>query len=156
MLANSGRILGWRFPLDELHTPEGWIDSRPVLPHQPVSFLMSLVVRYNVPVPSHAHCASCFADRWVVAMFSLFSVKLDLGKYIHLLWRINIPTGLRETLWREVNGSQPLDTPSWSGQNTLKKCACGSKLSLNHILTSCSSYNLKPLLDILLLCLKVQ
>jgi len=82
-------------------------------------------------------------------MYNLFGVLLDMGRYIPLLWKINIPTSLQETLWREINGSQPLDAPAWWEQRVSFDCACGARVSLDHILTGCGSYNLHPLQEVL-------
>ena len=82
-------------------------------------------------------------------MYNLFGVLLDMGRYIPLLWKINIPTSLQETLWQEINGSQPLDAPAWWEWRVSFNCACGARVSLDHILTGCGSYDLYPLQEVL-------
>ena len=119
-LANKGCMTGRPMDLSALDTPAGWIDVHPVLSHQSVAFLTSLVVCYKILTPSKMHHASCFMDRWTVLMYNLFKVILDVGKFISLVWGINIPTGFQETLWQEMNGAQPLDAPGWKGSIMIK------------------------------------
>jgi len=144
-LANEGRLSGRVFHIPSLYTPPGWVDSHPVLSHQPLSHLSSLIVRYTVPVPLHTWRASGFADRWTVAMFGLFGKVLDVGQYVSAIWTINIPSGLREVLWKDALGSLPFYCPGWVNTKASFTCSCGVSLSLDHILTGCASYDLSPL-----------
>jgi len=145
-LANEGRVFGRPFHIPDLYTPPGWVDSSPVLSHQPVSYLSSLLVRYTVLAPIHAYRSSPFRDRWTVSMFGLFGRVLDVGRYVSAIWTINIPTGLREVLWKEALGSLPFSSPEWVSSRVPLVCRCGASLSLDHIFAGCASYVLTPLL----------
>jgi len=79
LLANEGRLTGRPLHIPDLYTPPGWVDSHPVLSHQPVSYLSSLLVRYTVPTPLRNYRSSRFTDRWTVSMFGLFGQVLDVG-----------------------------------------------------------------------------
>jgi len=144
-LANEGRVSGRDFHVPDLYTPPGWVDSHPVLTHQPLSHLSSLVVRYTVPVPLRTRKASSFADRWAVAMYGLFGKALDVGQYSSAIWTINIPTGLREVLWKDALGSLPFYCSEWVSAKASFTCSCGVGISLDHILTGCAAYDLTPL-----------
>jgi len=144
-LANEGRVSGRDFHIPSLYTPPRWVDSHPVLAHQPLSHLSALLVRYTVPAPLRTWKASSFADQWTVAMFGLFGKVLDAGMYISKIWSVNIPTGLREVLWKDALGSLPFYCPGWVSVKSSFTCSCGVRLSLSHILTGCSSYDLSPL-----------
>jgi len=144
-LANEGRVSGRDFHIPDLYTPPGWVDSHPVLSHQPLSHLSSLLVRYTVPVPLCTWKASGFADRWAVAMFGLFGRVLDVGQHISAIWTINILTGLREVLWKDALASLPFYCPKWVSTRASFTCGCGVGLSLSHILVGCASYDLSPL-----------
>jgi len=143
--ANQGRLFGRNMDLSRLKAPAAWVDSAPVLAHQPLDFLTKLVVRHSVPPPTNTLRFTRFSDRWVVAMGGLFGVVLDPGLYVSNVWRINIPFQLREVLWREINGNQVLGS-SYHGKSDLgRKCRCGSTMSLDHILLGCYRYDLSPL-----------
>jgi len=144
-LANEGRVSGRDFHIPGLYTPPGWVDSHLVLAHQPLSHLSALLVRYTVPAPLHTWKASGFADRWAVAMFGLFGKVLDVGIYFSNIWSINIPTGLREVLWKDALSSLPFYCPDWVSVKASFVCGCGVHLSLAHILTRCGLYDLSPL-----------
>jgi len=146
MLANEGRLTGRPLHIPDLRTPSGWVDSHPVLSHQPVSYLSSLLVRYMVVAPLRAWRSSFFADRWAVSMFGLFGRVLDVGRYVSAIWTINVPVGLREVLWKETLGSLPFSSPDWVSTRVPFTCRCGVRLSLDHIFTGCASYDLAPLL----------
>jgi len=137
--------LGRDFHIPSLRTPPGWVDSHPVLSHQPLSHLGSLLVRYTVLVPIRTWKASGFSDRWTVAMFGLFGKVLDVGQFISKIWTINIPTGLREVLWKDALGSLPFYCSEWVSSKASFTCGCGLRLSLDHIFTGCASYDLSPL-----------
>ena len=87
-----------------------------------------------------------FADRWAVAMFGLFGRVLDVGVYISNIWTINIPTGLREVLWKDALGSLPFYCPGWVSVKASFACGCGVHLSLAHILSGCALYDLSLLM----------
>ena len=145
-LANEGRLAGRTLHIPGLYTPPGWVDSHPVLSHQPVSYLSSLLVRYTVLMPLRTYRSSVFTDRWTVSMFGLFGRVLDVGLYVSAIWTINIPVGLREVLWKEALGSLPFSSPDWVSSRVPLSCCCGESLSLDHIFTGCASYRLAPLL----------
>ena len=50
-LAKLGRTDGPKLWLDDLVTPDGWVDAYPVLNYQPLSAISAMVVEYTVPPP---------------------------------------------------------------------------------------------------------
>ena len=80
-LANEGRISGQPYDLWALVTPDGWIDHRPVLAHQPLSYLTRLIVRETVQAPLSRWKAGPFCDRWVMSMARIFGMYLDVDTY---------------------------------------------------------------------------
>ena len=155
LLANEGRLAGRPLHIPGLYTPPGWVDSHPVLSHQPVSYLSSLLVRYTVAVPLRNYRSSRFTDRWTDSMYGLFGQVLDVGRYVSAIWTINVPAGLREVLWKEALGSLPFSSPEWVSARVPLVCRCGESLSLDHIFTGCISYDLKALMDCLLERLRI-
>jgi len=149
-LANQGRVHGRRMNLGLLTAPAGWVDTAPVLAHQPLDFLTKLVVRHVVPPPTVTLRFTCFSDRWVVAMGGLFGLVLDPGLYISNIWRINIPEQLREVLWREMNGTQVLGVNYHGKSDQGRRCRCGATMSLDHIFLGCYRYDVTPLQAVLL------
>jgi len=152
-LANKGRTSGRVFDISSIEIPEGWIDTAPVLCHQPLDYLTKQVVRRRVRVPASTLKFESFSDRWTVLLGNMFSVVLDLGNHIGKVWKLSVPEGLKEVLWKEMNGALVL-SHRYYGNRTVKSdmgrfCLCGVEMSLGHILLGCGSYKLQPLLSIL-------
>jgi len=84
---------------------------------------------------------------------TMFSKVLDLGNHIGKVWNITVSEGLKEVLWKEMNGALVLGH-RYHGMKGKKSdmgrvCSCGMEMLLGHILLGCSVYKLQPLLDIL-------
>ena len=66
---------------------------------------------------------------------------------------LTVPEGLKEVLWKEMNGAQVLGHRYYGARNAKSDmgrfCLCGTEMSLGHILLGCSKYELQPLMDIL-------
>ena len=76
-------------------------------------------------------------------MLRAFSARLDPAEHAPLIWKINIPVGLRELLHKRIFSSLPIGD-SWHSKLTLgQTCWCGATLSLEHIWASCPSYDLR-------------
>jgi len=144
-LANEGQVSGRPYNLWSLVTPDGWIDHQPVLAHQPLSYLTRLIVRDTVLPPLTRHKAGPFCDRWVVSMARIFGMYLDVDAYAPQVWRINVPLGFKETMWREMNQAQAIGHQYHGQHELMKTCPCGQELSLDHILMGCIRYNLSGL-----------
>jgi len=154
MLANEGRLRGRALDLASFRTPEGWVDTAPVLCHQPLDYLTKLVVRAERIAPAKTIKFESFSDRWVVTLGNMFGVVLDPGNYIGEVWRLPVPEGLRELLWKEMNGAQVLGHRYYgtghAKSDMARYCACGEEMSLGHILLGCIEYDLQPLMTELL------
>ena len=74
----------------------------------PLDYLTRLVVRHRVTAPASTIKFERFSNRWTVTLGRMFRVALDPGRYIGNVWHICIPEGLREVLWKEMNGAQVL------------------------------------------------
>jgi len=153
-LVNEGRVSGRILDIGALQVPAGWVDMAPVLCHQPLDYLMKLVMRNRMPVPAGTIKFRRFSDRWTVTIGTLFDKVLDPGRHIGGVWHLLIPEGLKEVLWKEMNSAQVLGTRYFSTSNKKSDmgqiCPCGQDMSLGHILMGCARYDLQPLLTILL------
>jgi len=152
-LANEGRKSGWVFDISSIVIPDGWIDTAPVLCHQPLDYITNQVVHGRVRAPSSTIKFGAFSDRWTVSLGNMFGVVLDPGNHIGKVWSLTIPEGLKEVLWKEMNGAQVLGH-RYFGTGALKSdmgrlCVCGTEMSLGHILLGCGAYKLQPLMDVL-------
>lgn len=129
-----------------------------VLCHQPLDYLTKMTICFTTPAPAKTNRFEKFLDRWVVTIGTLFDRVLDPGRYIGGVWHLNIPEGLKEVLWKEMNDAQVLGA-KYFGTNYAKLdmgrvCLCGQTVSLGHILLGCTEYNLQPLLTAFLDILK--
>ena len=153
-LANEGRVKGRVLDIGLLTAPAGWIDTAPVLCHQPLDYLTKLVVRARVGAPAKTVKFEAFSDRWMVTLGHMFGVVLDPGNYIKEVWRLTIPEGMKEVLWKEMNGAQVLGHRyhGWGhGRSDMGRfCLCGMEMTLGHILLGCDTYRLQPLMTVLL------
>jgi len=152
-LANEGRKTGRIFSIDTIQIPAGWVDTSPVLCHQPLDFLTKLTVWASVQSPTVTLKFGAFSDRWTVTIGNLFGKVLDPGSHIGNVWGLTIPEGLKEVLWKEMNSAQVLGHRYYGTGLTKsdmgRSCACGEEMSLQHILLGCDAYKLQPLLDVL-------
>jgi len=152
-LAKEGRVRGRVFDIGALTVPHGWVDSSPVLCHQPLDYLTKLTVRARIQAPTTTIKFGAFSDRWTVAIGNMFGVVLDPGNYIGKVWHLTIPEGLKEVLWKEMNRAQVLGH-RYYGTGLPKSdmgrfCVCGEEMSLRHILVGCGRYILQPLETVL-------
>jgi len=153
-LANEGRAKGRPLDISSLTFPSGWVDGTPVLCHQPLDYLTKLVVRARVRAPAMTMKFGAFSDRWMVTLGHMFGVVLDPGNYIGKVWSLTIPEGMKEVLWKEMNGAQVLGH-RYYGQGHTKSdmgrfCLCRVEMTLGHILLGCNAYPLHPLMACLL------
>ena len=158
LLANEGHKTGRVFDINTIQIPAGWVDTPPVLCHQPLNYLTKLTVRAMVQAPTGTLKFGVFSDRWVVTIGNMFGIVLDPGNHVGKVWSLTIPEGLKEVLWKEMNGAQVLGH-RYYGTGLVKSdlgrfCMCGNEMSLQHILLGCGSYRLQPLLELLLKALQ--
>jgi len=156
-LANEGREKGRVLNINSLTVPDGWVDSAPVLCHQPLDYLTKLIVRACIEAPAKTLKFEAFSDRWMVTLGHMFGVVLDPGNYIKEVWRLAIPEGMKEVLWKEMNGAQVLGH-RYHGRGHERSdmgrfCPCGLEMTLGHILVGCEVYMLQPLMEVLLAAL---
>jgi len=126
----------------------------PVLCHQPLDYLTKLVVRAKVQAPAKTNKFEAFSDRWMVTLGHMFGVVLDPGNFIKKVWSLPIPEGLKEVLWKEMNGALVIGHRYYGSGHAKsdmgRYCPCGMEMSLGHILVGCSAYKLQPLMDALM------
>jgi len=67
-LANEGHAKGRAFNIGALVVPPGWVDSSPVLCHQPLDYLTRLTMRARVQAPTDTIKFGAFSDRWAVTV----------------------------------------------------------------------------------------
>jgi len=152
-LANEGQKTGRIFDISEIKVPQGWVDIAPVLCHQPLDYLTRLVVRSRIPAPTSTNKFERFSDRWVVMIGTLFDRVLDPGNHIKKVWSINVPEGLKEVLWKEMNGALVLGHRYHGTKRTKSDmgcvCPCSKEMSLGHVLLGCATYDLQLLFAVL-------
>jgi len=148
--ANQGQLTGRVMDIGSLKVPAGWVDTSPVLCYQPLDYLTRLVVCHKGPPPTGTIKFCKFSDRWTVLMGLMFDKVLDPSKHIGGMWCLHVPEGLKEVLWKEMNGALVLGRRYFGKSETGCVCMCGQEMSLDHILSRCSRYDLKPLLQVLL------
>ena len=139
----------FRFSMSEPLLEPGWVDSAPVLNHQPLSHLTYLIVRSCVPPPLLGPKFAAFRLKWLTYFHEVFDTHIDLLRHFQSLWTVNIPPSLRKLLWKYAAGSLPLGH-CWHGTSDLgRTCHCGSAMSLSHVWAGCPAHDLTPLFNLL-------
>ena len=139
--AKEGRESGFPMCLDLLHTPPGWVDVAPVLRGSPLSALTRFLVRHTLPCPITDYRVSPIADKWTYFMMRSFDTKVDLGACLPHLWKLCVPAGLRELLWKQIFDALPIGAKGNSRPH-LQFCPCGrvEPLDLFHVFVGCSYF----------------
>jgi len=91
-------------------------------------------MRAMVQTPTDTIKFGAFSDRRTVTIGNMFGVVLDPGHHIGKVWRLAIPEGLKEVLWKEMNGALVLGH-RYYGTGLPKSdmgwfCTCGDEMSL--------------------------
>lgn len=136
--------------MSTLVVPRGWVDDAPILDHQSLSHLTYCIVREAVPEPMYSEKFMPFCKEWTDWISRHFQVDLDMTLHLGFLWRINIPTGLQDLLWKSALGSLPLGCRWYRRLDLGWECQCGTEMSLRHAWEGCTRYNLGPLQEVLL------
>ena len=132
----------------DITAPPRWVDDGPVLNNQSLAFLTDIIVASSPP-PFLSPKFASFSSSWSAYMLRAFSACLDPAEHVPLVWKINIPVGLRELLHKCIVSSLPIGD-TWHGKLTLGQvCRCGTTLSLEHVWASCPSYDLRSCLFVL-------
>ena len=173
-LAKEAAISGIHtFSLARLPVPPGWVDSGPVLNHQPLSSLTSYIIADTIVRPSQDLKSLDFRSCWTDWASGFSASWLDISHHIPNIWKINVPPQLRELLWKCIHNSLPLGR-SWASKfrpgqhcpcnNSVISyahiwhrphceetsglravcCCCSDYLSIAHIWIGCSEYNMDP------------
>ena len=144
--AKDGWESGFPLRLDLLHTPPGWVDVAPILRSSPLSALTRFLVRHTLPCPITDYRISPIADRWTYFMKRSFDTKVDLGACLPRLWKLCVPAGLRELLWKQIFDALPIGAKG-DGRPHLQFCLCGQPepLDLFHIFVGCSYFPISRL-----------
>ena len=144
--AKDGWESGFPLRLDLLHTPPGWVDVAPALRGSPLSALTRFLVRHTLPCPITDYRVSPMADKWTYFMRRSFDTKVDLGACLPRLWKLCVPAGLRELLWKQIFDALPIGAKG-DGRPHLQFCPCGrlEPLDLFHIFVGCSYFPISRL-----------
>jgi len=59
-----------------------------------------------------------FCVEWTAWIAKHFHAELDILTHFCLIWTVNIPTGLKELLWKSLSRSLPLGC-RWHGRSDL-------------------------------------
>jgi len=97
---------------------------------------------------SEAKCAP-FLEAWAACLLDMTGTALDTGLHAPRMWKLNIPTRLRELLWKDMTRSLPIGATWFGPMEHGRTCSCGAKLTLTHVWTSCNTHDLAPLLQTL-------
>ena len=128
--------------------PPGWVDTPPTLCGWTLTNITKSIVHDTTIPPFSKACCAPTLTKWPAHMLRVFGHHLDTGTHLGALWSTNIPSSLKELLWKEVTRSLPL-SPTWFSDMALgHNCCCGALQSLTHIWHGCPMYNLTPLLRI--------
>ena len=76
-------------------------------------------------------------------------LTMDAGLHAPRVWKLNIPTRLRELLWKDITSSLPIGATWFSNMECGRTCSCGAEMTLTHVWTSCDAHDLTPLLQVL-------
>ena len=135
--------------LPALRAPAGWTDHAPALGGTPLDMLTRQVVQ-NVTAPplSEAKCTP-FLEAWSACLLEMTGIALDAGLHASRMWKLNIPTCLRELLWKDMTRSLLIGATWFGAMERGRMCSCGTELSLTHIWTGCDTHDLTPLLQTL-------
>ena len=149
--AKEGCESGVPMRLDLLLTPPGWVDSAPILRGTPLSSLTCFLVRHTLPCPITDYWISPIADKWTYFMKRSFDTKVDLGTCLPHIWKLCVPAGLRELLWKQIFDALPIRAKG-DGRPHLQFCPCGQlePLDLFHIFVGCSYFPISHLYGIVL------
>lgn len=85
-LTNQGRVTGRIFDIGALQVLAGWVDTSPVLCHQPLDYLTRLVVRHKRVPPAGTIKFCRFSNKWTVLLGNMFGRVLDPGQHIGNIW----------------------------------------------------------------------
>ena len=137
--------------LDLLHTLPGWIDLAPILCGTPLSSLTRFLIRHTLPCPITDYQVSPIADKWTYFMKRSFDTKVDLGACLPCIWKLCVPAGLRELLWKQIFDALPIGAKG-DGRPHLQYCLCGQlePLDLFHIFIGCSYFPISRLYSVVL------
>ena len=124
--------------LDLLHTLPSWVNLAPVLRSISLSSLTRFLVRHTLPCPITDHWVSPIADKWTYFMKRSFNTKVNLGTCLPHVWKLCVPAGLRELLWKHIFNALPIRTKG-DGRPHLQFCLCSwpEPLDLFHIFVGC-------------------
>jgi len=135
--------------LPALRAQTGWTDHAPTLGGTPLDMLTRQVIRHDTTPPlSKAKCAP-FLEAWAACLLEMTGVALDTGLHAPRMWKLNIPTRLRELLWKDMTRSLPIGATWFGPMERGHTCSCGAELTLSHIWTGCDTHDLAPLLQTL-------
>jgi len=126
-----------------------WTDHAPTLGGIPLDVLTRQVVRHCTDPPlSGAKCVP-FIEAWSACLLEMTGIALDAGLHTPRVWKLNIPTRLRELLWKDITKSLPIGATWFGPLERGRTCSCGDELTLLHVWTSCATHDLTPLLQTL-------
>jgi len=135
--------------LPAIRAQTGWTDHAPTLGGTPLDILTKQVVRHRTDPPlSGAKCAP-FIEAWSACLLEMTGIALDAGLHAPCVWKLNIPTRLRELLWKDMTRSLPIGATWFGPLERGRTCSCGAELTLLHVWTSCATHDLTPLLQTL-------
>jgi len=135
--------------LPALRARTGWTDHAPMLGGTPLDTLTKQVVRHRTNPPlSEAKCTP-FLEAWSACLLEMTGITLDAGLHAPRVWKLNIPTRLRELLWKDMTRSLPIGATWFGPLERGRTCSCGAILTLLHVWTSCATHDLTPLLQTL-------
>jgi len=135
--------------LPAIRAQPGWTDHAPALGGTPLDMLTRQVIRHRTDPPLSGAKCTPFLEAWSACLLEMTGIALDAGLHAPRVWKLNIPTRLRELLWKDMTRSLPIGATWFGPLERGRTCSCGAELTLLHIWTSCATHDLTPLLQTL-------
>ena len=137
---------------DTIHLPAlcaqaGWTDHAPTLGSRSLAQLTRSVIRDSTTPPLSEDKCAPFLTNWTAHLCNMTGITLDAGLHAPHMWKLNIPTCLRELLWKDIIGSLPIGATWFGNMERGRTCSCSTEMTLTHVWSSCHSHNLAPLLQ---------
>jgi len=109
--------------------------------------LTKSIVRDGTTPPFSEDKCTPFLTNWTTHLRNMTGITLDTSLHAPRMWKLNIPTHLRELLWKDITRSLPIRATWFSNMERGHTCSCGTEMTLTHVWSSCRSHNLAPLLQ---------
>jgi hypothetical protein len=141
-------LSGKPLDLSKLTHLAGWVDPTHQLKGRSLKQLTETLVERTCCPPSFTNKLDHFRGTWDSFLAWRKLPPIPAPSCIPILWKLTIPTPLKETIWKWSLDALPIGHRFRSKSDLGRHCCCGAELTLPHLWKSCPAYNLTPLLAI--------